>query len=114
VRDAERFLLGEQQEVVKDLQAQMMAHAEALEFEKAAELRDRIGSLSRVLHQQAMDESSLSASTATSTSWRSRWRRPRLRQPGDGARQPPPGRPGLLPAARGRRRGAEAADDGGR
>ena len=61
VRDAERFLQGEQQEVVKDLEAQMMAHAEALEFEQAAELRDRIGSLSRVLHQQAMDESSFSA-----------------------------------------------------
>ena len=61
VRDAERFLLGEQQEVVRDLEAQMMAHAEALEFEQAAELRDRIGSLSRVLHQQAMDESSFSA-----------------------------------------------------
>jgi excinuclease ABC subunit C len=61
VRDAERFLQGEQQEVVKDLEAQMMAHAEALQFEQAAELRDRIGSLSRVLHQQAMDESSFSA-----------------------------------------------------
>ena len=61
VRDAERFLQGEQQEVVKDLESQMMAHAEALEFEQAAELRDRIGSLSRVLHQQAMDESSFSA-----------------------------------------------------
>ncbi len=61
VRDAERFLQGEQQEVVNDLQAQMMGFAEALEFEKAAELRDRIGSLSRVLHQQAMDESSFSA-----------------------------------------------------
>ncbi len=61
VRDAERFLQGDQQAVVEDLQAQMMAHAEALEFEQAAELRDRIGSLSRVLHQQAMDESSFSA-----------------------------------------------------
>jgi excinuclease ABC subunit C len=61
VRDAERFLQGEQQEVVRDLESQMMAHAEALEFEQAAELRDRIGSLSRVLHQQAMDESSFSA-----------------------------------------------------
>ncbi|MDH5339145.1 MAG: excinuclease ABC subunit UvrC [Rubrivivax sp.] len=61
VRDAERFLLGEVQGVVDDLQAQMMAWAEALEFEKAAELRDRIGSLSRVLHQQSMDASSLSA-----------------------------------------------------
>ncbi len=61
VRDAERFLLGEPQEVINDLQSQMMAHAEALEFERAAALRDRIGSLSRVLHQQSMEPSSLSA-----------------------------------------------------
>ena len=61
VLDAERFLLGEQKAVIDDLQAQMMGLAEALEFEKAAEVRDRIGALSRVLHQQAMDESSLSA-----------------------------------------------------
>ena len=62
VRDAERFLLGETQAVIDDLQAQMMSWAEALEFEKAAELRDQIGSLSRVLHQQSVDVSSLSAS----------------------------------------------------
>jgi len=61
VRDAERFLLGETQAVIDDLQAQMMGWAEALEFEKAAELRDRIGSLSRVLHQQSVELSSLSA-----------------------------------------------------
>lgn len=61
VRDAERFLLGEQQEVIDDLQAQMMTLADALEFEKAAQVRDRIGSLSRVLHQQSVDASSLSA-----------------------------------------------------
>ena len=62
VRDAERFLLGEPQAVVEDLQSQMMVHAEALEFEQAAALRDRIGSLSRVLHQQSVDASSLSSS----------------------------------------------------
>lgn len=62
VRDAERFLLGEADAVVQDLQAQMMAWAEALEFEKAAELRNRITALSKVLHQQSVDESSLSAS----------------------------------------------------
>jgi excinuclease ABC subunit C len=61
VRDAERFLLGEAQAVIEDLQAQMMGHAEALAFEKAAAVRDRIGSLSRVLHQQSVDASSLSA-----------------------------------------------------
>jgi excinuclease ABC subunit C len=62
VFDAERFLLGEPQAVIEDLQAHMMAYAEALEFEKAGEVRDRIGSLSRVLHQQSVDASSLSAS----------------------------------------------------
>ena len=61
VRDAERFLLGEAQAVIEDLQAQMMGHAEALAFEKAAAVRDRIGSLSRVLHQQSVEASSLSA-----------------------------------------------------
>jgi excinuclease ABC subunit C len=62
VRDAERFLLGQTQEVIEDLQAQMMGFAEALEFERAAACRDRIGSLSRVLQQQAVDASSLNAS----------------------------------------------------
>jgi len=61
VRDAERFLLGEPQAVIDDLQIQMSAWAEALEFEKAAAVRDRIGSLSRVLHQQSVEASSLSA-----------------------------------------------------
>jgi excinuclease ABC subunit C len=61
VADAERFLLGQTQEVIDDLQSQMMAFAEALEFERAAALRDRIGSLSRVLHQQSVEASSLSA-----------------------------------------------------
>jgi excinuclease ABC subunit C len=61
VASAERFLLGEQHEVVSDMQAQMMVFAEGLEFEKAAALRDRIGSLSRVLHQQSVDASSLSS-----------------------------------------------------
>lgn len=64
VAQAERFLLGQQDEVLHDLQAQMMAWAEALEYEKAAQVRDRIGSLSRVLHQQSVDASSLSAGSA--------------------------------------------------
>jgi excinuclease ABC subunit C len=62
VNDAERFLLGAADEVVADLQSQMMAWAEALEYEKAAELRNRISALSKVLHQQSVDASSLSAS----------------------------------------------------
>jgi len=60
VLDAERFLLGDHETVMTELQSAMMAHAEVLEFERAAEYRNRISALSRVLHQQAMDESSLS------------------------------------------------------
>jgi len=56
VAHAERFLLGEQQELMESLQAQMMAHADALEFEQAAEIRNQIGALSRVLHQQAVED----------------------------------------------------------
>ena len=61
VRDAERFLLGDAQAVIEDLQSHMMAFAEALDFESAAKVRDRIGSLSRVLHQQSVEANSLSA-----------------------------------------------------
>ncbi|MBL0731078.1 excinuclease ABC subunit UvrC [Piscinibacter sp. HJYY11] len=56
VANAERFLLGEQQEVMDALQSQMMAHSEALAFEKAAEIRDQIGALSKVLHQQSVED----------------------------------------------------------
>jgi excinuclease ABC subunit C len=56
VSHAERFLLGEQQEVMDALQAQMMKHAEALQFEQAAEIRNQLGALSRVLHQQAVED----------------------------------------------------------
>ena len=61
VQDAEAFLLGETQQVMDDLQQRMLAHAEVLEFERAAEVRNQIGALSRVLHQQSVDASSLSA-----------------------------------------------------
>ncbi|HET6600201.1 MAG TPA: excinuclease ABC subunit UvrC [Burkholderiaceae bacterium] len=56
VANAERFLNGEQHELMDQLQARMMAHAEALEFEPAAEIRDQVGALSRVLHQQAVED----------------------------------------------------------
>jgi excinuclease ABC subunit C len=62
VADTERFLLGDTEAVLADLQQRMLGHAEVLEFEKAAELRNQIGALSRVLHQQSVDESSFSAS----------------------------------------------------
>ncbi len=55
VQDAERFLRGETQAVLDALEQRMMAHADKLEFEQAAELRNQMTALSRVLHQQAMD-----------------------------------------------------------
>nr|WP_145551444.1 excinuclease ABC subunit UvrC [Variovorax boronicumulans] len=58
VRNAERFLDGETQQVLQGLEQRMMAHAEKLEFEKAAELRNQMGALSRVLHQQSVDTGS--------------------------------------------------------
>ena len=61
VRTAERFLLGATDEVMATLQTQMMAFSDALEFERAAEVRNQISALSRVLHQQSMEESSLSS-----------------------------------------------------
>ncbi|MDD0814244.1 excinuclease ABC subunit UvrC [Curvibacter sp. HBC28] len=58
VADAERFLRGEAQGVLSELEARMMAHAERLEFEQAAEIRNQMTALSRVLHQQSMDTAS--------------------------------------------------------
>ncbi len=55
VGQAERFLLGEAEGVMADLQVRMMDHAEKLEYEQAAEIRNQIGSLAKVLHQQAVE-----------------------------------------------------------
>ena len=61
VGHAERFLRGDADQVMASLQTQMLGYAGALEFERAAEVRNQITALSRVLHQQTMEESSLSA-----------------------------------------------------
>lgn len=58
VANAERFLNGEQQDIMDTLQAQMMMLADALRFEEAAEIRNQLGSLSKVLHQQAVEDNS--------------------------------------------------------
>ena len=63
VADTERFLRGDTEVVLDEMQQRMARHAEALEFEQAAQVRDQIGSLSRVLHQQAVDQSSLGAAS---------------------------------------------------
>ena len=55
VNDATRFLSGRSQEVLAELQAEMLQKSEALKFEEAAEIRDRIGSLSSVLQAQGAE-----------------------------------------------------------
>ncbi|MEY2800947.1 MAG: putative excinuclease nuclease subunit [Pseudomonadota bacterium] len=55
VDSAQAFLRGETQELMDKLEARMMAHAELLEFEQAAEVRNQISALSRVLHQQSVE-----------------------------------------------------------
>jgi excinuclease ABC subunit C len=55
VLEAQKFLRGDAQEVMRSLEGRMMAHAERLEFEQAAELRNQVAALSNVLHQQSVD-----------------------------------------------------------
>jgi excinuclease ABC subunit C len=55
VAQAEAFLRGETQAVLKAMESRMMAHAHKLEFELAAEVRNQMTALSRVLHQQSVD-----------------------------------------------------------
>ena len=58
VASAERFLRGETDEVMAMLQEQMMAFAESQHYEQAAEVRNQIQALSKVLQQQVVEESS--------------------------------------------------------
>jgi excinuclease ABC subunit C len=55
VRNAEAMLRGETSELLQQLEARMMAHSDKLEFEQAAEVRNQLTALSRVLHQQAIE-----------------------------------------------------------
>jgi len=55
VQHAEALLRGETQEVLQAMEARMMAHSDRLEFEQAAEVRNQIQALSRVLHQQSIE-----------------------------------------------------------
>ncbi len=61
VADAERFLRGDPQEVMEQMQARMLAHAEALEYEKAGEIRNQLAALARVLHRQSVETNADSA-----------------------------------------------------
>ena len=55
VESASSFLRGDTQQVMQSLEQRMMSHAERLEFEQAADLRNQISALSKVLHQQAVE-----------------------------------------------------------
>ena len=55
VAHAEALLRGETQELLQALETRMMVHSDKLEFEQAAEVRNQIQALSRVLHQQAIE-----------------------------------------------------------
>ncbi|MDY0106393.1 MAG: excinuclease ABC subunit UvrC, partial [Giesbergeria sp.] len=58
VQHAEALLRGETQVLLQELEVRMMAHSGRLEFEQAAELRNQITALARVLHQQAVETTS--------------------------------------------------------
>ncbi|WP_374356549.1 excinuclease ABC subunit UvrC [Limnohabitans sp.] len=55
VQHAEQFLRGETTALMREMEARMMDHADKLEFEQAAEVRNQLAALSKVLHQQAVD-----------------------------------------------------------
>jgi len=55
VQNAEAMLRGETQELLQALEQRMMAHSKKLEFEQAADVRNQIQALSRVLHQQSIE-----------------------------------------------------------
>jgi excinuclease ABC subunit C len=57
VARATQFLKGQTRQVLTDIEQRMQQAAEALAFEKAAQLRDQMNALSRVLQQQTMEES---------------------------------------------------------
>lgn len=58
LHNAEKFLRGQTTELLQDIQHEMMACAERLEFEQAALLRNQMSALSKVLHQQSVESAS--------------------------------------------------------
>lgn len=52
LKKVERFLDGKGEDLMKELQAEMVQAADALEFERAAKLRDQVQSIENVLQRQ--------------------------------------------------------------
>lgn len=50
-----RFLRGGARQIMRDIEARMLAASQALEFERAAALRDQLAALTRVMHQQSVE-----------------------------------------------------------
>lgn len=59
VKQAIDFLEGKQDSIKKQMEVEMMAAAEEMEFEKAAVLRDKINAITSITERQKMDNMSL-------------------------------------------------------
>jgi excinuclease ABC subunit C len=55
VANAMSLLKGQASEVMRQLERRMSEHAEKLEFEMAAEIRNQLSALSRIMHQQSVE-----------------------------------------------------------
>ena len=53
---AQKFLMGQEQDLMGQLQSRMWAHSEKLEFEQAAAIRNQLAALAKLLHQQAIED----------------------------------------------------------
>ncbi|KAB2952176.1 excinuclease ABC subunit UvrC [Heliorestis acidaminivorans] len=59
IKDVIAFLEGKEDQILRRLQSDMMAAAEALEFEKAAEIRNQLQALERVMEKQKVVSTTL-------------------------------------------------------
>lgn len=55
VQNAAAFLQGDVEQVLTNMQDQMMSHAEALQFELAAQIRNKMSALSKIMHEQSIE-----------------------------------------------------------